>query len=251
MAFPGIFRQLFENSGAGPKLREDILPLTKATYTVTLTESGQWTTPYDGYYFDELQSPGGGSGGVTATNGAAASAGGGGGAYVSRVKWRKKGTIIDASIGAPGTAGIANTSATGEGTGNGGDGGDTTFDGVTAKGGKGSIGVSTAGNVLMLLEAPQAMVGGQSSSPATYGYYNRANPTAPFGSIVAGNGGDSVFGAGGKGARCSIGGTAEAHVGQNGYGYGGGAGGASANLTANVNGGRGAPGAVRITFLGV
>ena len=31
MSFPGIFRRLFENKGAGPKLRGDILPLNYGT----------------------------------------------------------------------------------------------------------------------------------------------------------------------------------------------------------------------------
>ena len=32
MSFPGIFRRLFENKGAGPKLRKDILPTHADTH---------------------------------------------------------------------------------------------------------------------------------------------------------------------------------------------------------------------------
>ena len=115
MAFPGILRRLFEKDGAGPKLREDILPplradilpLERAAYSVMLTVSGTWTAPYDGFYLVETQGGGGGGGSSIRTSTAGSVAGGGGasGGYTSSVKYYKKGAVVSYVIGAGGIRG--------------------------------------------------------------------------------------------------------------------------------------------------
>ena len=242
MAFPGIFRQLFENDGAGPKLRKDILPLDTAVYQQTFTASGNKPAPYEGYYLIELQSGGGGSGGAAGgSSNMVATSGGNSGQYILIVRRYAKGQIISYTIGAGGTYGAA-TATSAEAGGN---GGDTTFDGVVATGGFGSYGklLAGSGTVYPNLEpAPQA--GANTGNRATSGYVGAGE----IKSIISGAGGSSPFGTGG--AFASAGGTTYASPGNNATGFGAGAGGAAV-YGSYARGANGSQGCVRITFLGV
>ena len=115
MAFPGILRRLFEKDGAGPKLREDILPplradilpLERAAYSVMLTVSGAWIAPYDGFYRIEVQG-GGGAGGPVWTYALCGAGGGASGAFTEAVRYFVKGTSVTVTIGAGGVSVASN-----------------------------------------------------------------------------------------------------------------------------------------------
>ena len=244
MAFPGIFRQLFENDGAGPKLRKDILPQDDtATYENTLTASGNWTAPYDGYYLVKNQGGGGGSGGAAGgSNNWVATSGGNSGQSVSFVRHYYKGQVIPYVIGAGGTYGAATATSVEAG----GKGGDTTFDGVVATGGSGSNGMYLAGssNTKYPRSEPTPQIGVNTGNPAKFGYFTAGD----FKDIQSGSGASSPFGAGGDNVTATT--TVNAAPGLNGAGYGAGAGGAAV-YGAYARGANGSQGCVRITFLGV
>lgn len=236
--FPGLLRRLFEKDGAGPLLQPNLFRQTN--YTTTLTTSGNWTAPYDGYYFVEVQGGGGGGGSCRKTSttaiGSAICGGGQAGEFIEGVKWYAKGTILNYTIGAGGGYDRG--------------GGNTVFDGIVAHGGSPGVGLDDppTGNVYFLYSQYNVYSG----IPGDPGNIDRYNYTGGPHGGRSGKGGGTIFGTGGGQAYATISSTAAANgaAGKNGVGYGsGGSGGAGHQTTAY--GGAGAPGCVRITFIGV
>ena len=245
MAFPGLLRRLFEKDGAGPLLRPDLFRQTN--YTTTITTSGNYTYQYDGYFLEEYQAAGGGGGSLIKTSGTDigvyASGGGASGEYISVVKYRKKGEIATATIGAGGARG--DTASNGKGY----SGGNTTFDGIIAQGGNGGLGY-----VDFSASRFSAGYGGAPNGNGTHGgnamITNMSQGTGIAAALYSGAGADSPLGQGGGMKYTNNTGTPDTTAGDTGTGYGsGGSGGAGNNKTAY--GGKGASGCVRITYLGV
>lgn len=251
MARTQIEQKLFQNNGNGPLLNAEVVPTPTSFYQQTLTASGDWTAPYTGFYFVELQGGGGGSGAVYGSGCTLASGGAPSGGYKAFAKYYAAGTVMPYTIGAGGAAGILSSAGGGIGVGNGGNGGNTTFDGTTVSGGAGSYGISypasAAFNGLYPGPGRIAVPGGQNGGDAVYGYFNRASGV--FGGLHAGAGGASTFGTGGNGGGVSTGANA-ADQGSQVSGYGAGAGGAASN-NLSINGNPGGAGCVRVTYLGV
>ena len=163
MAFPNIFKMLFENAGAGPKLRTDILPLATldtpgvvrpdgTTVTVTngvlsaplpyfkkeFTASGSWTPSALGMYRIRGCAGGGGGGGIYVGDDRGAAGGGASGEEVDMYINITSLAAIPITIGAGGNGGTATSTANA----NGAAGGDTTFGSYfTLNGGLGGQGL--------------------------------------------------------------------------------------------------------------
>ena len=240
MAFPGILRRLFEKDGAGPLLRGDILPLERAAYSVMLTVSGTWTAPYDGFYLAEVQG-GGGAGGAAFTYALCGAGGGASGALTTEVLYFAKGHSVPVSIGAGGTP--TSTEAVG------GQGGTSTFGGLSALGGAGGVGAvnNTYAGYVFLLRGGKAR--GPGGTPGGFGANESINTTGITTMVTSGEGGSSAFGVGGPRKSLSI--NNPGISGDSGTGYGSGGSGGTAGGSDRSYGGAGAPGCVRITFLGV
>ena len=247
MAFPGILRRLFENEGAGPLLKTDLFRQTN--YTTTLTTSGNWTVPYDGYFHERFLGGGGGGGAAIKTGstavGAAFCNGGQAGGYVEQVKYRRKGEVVSYTIGAGGAGGSHASSGTGL------SGGDTVFDGITARGGNGGAGVVDAQLNVVFFAVPRFYA--HNGQPGLSGFIGTFYSTGhePY-LCYSGKGGSSPLGAGGSvvGGYANSTAGASAYVGLPGSGYGSGGSGAAAK-NSSAAGGAGTPGCVRITYLGV
>ena len=250
MAFPGIFKMLFENDGAGPLFRSDKLPLITDTYSVTLTDSGPWLPQYVGYHLVEVQGAGGGSGSVYAagTN-VLATGGGASGEYIMFVKYYSKDDVVSCTIGARGLGGTVDSSGSGASI-TATPGGDTTFDGVTAKGGAASASLSyvAPNSIVYTGFGGASQKSAQGGENAATGYWNKTNST--FGNIYSGAGGNSPLGQGGGHVGISTS-VQDGYQGPDATGYGAGGGGAVAGNGANYRGGHGSQGCVRVTFLGV
>lgn len=150
---------------------------------------------------------------------------------------------MQATIGAGGNKG--DTASNGKGY----LGGNTTFDGIVAQGGNGGIGY-----VDFSATRFSAGYGGSPNGNGSHGgngmVTNASQSTGIAATLYSGVGGDSPFGVGGGVSHISNTGTSGSTEGSAGKGYGsGGSGGAGNNQTAY--GGKGAPGCVRITYLGV
>ena len=284
-AQPGHIRtMLFANAGAGPLLRGDIIPpqpvatdaapgivrpdgsglavdvngvlsiKNKTASTQLLTASGTWTAPYHGFYFIEVQGGGGGSGAVWGSASCLATAGAGTGGYTLAVRNYAKGDEVSYTIGAGGAAGVPTSAGTGIGSGSGASGGATNFGGIAAAGGFPSLGVcfssSQAFDGLYHGNSYGAMPGGMAGEGASLRYYSRSN--SAFGGVISGLGGTSAFGQGGAESAVNANTTVVSAPGKTppATNYGAGAGGAASNYS-NAPGGNGAPGCVRVTFLGV
>lgn len=244
MAFPGILRRLFENDGAGPLLRGDILPLERAAYSVMLTVSGTWTAPYDGFYLVEVQGGGGGGGTLvrTTTCGVMACAGGSGGKYGIGVKYYQKGQAVSCVIGAGGYSGA--TASQGHGS----PGGASAFGTISVQGGDGGRGGMNPDVGYVYFPYVPVLRGG--AVAGTQGSLaSIAQETGIPAGIYSGMGGASPFGNGGS----SVGGGAQTKSGTDGNpgtGYGSGGGG-GVGCDTQALGASGMPGCVRVTFIGV
>lgn len=222
-------------------------PVSRDVYSEILTTSGNWRAHLEGRWFFGIQGGGAGGGSCIKTSGAAigvyASGGGASGEYVSVVRYHKAGDVLPVVIGAGGARG--DTASNGDGY----PGGKTTFDGVVAQGGKGGLGY---------VDFPEnrysAGYGGSPNGNGSRGgnamITNMSQSTGIAAALYSGVGGDSPFGVGGGVSHIGNTGTSGSTEGSAGTGYGsGGSGGAGNNKTAY--GGKGAPGCVRITFIGV
>ncbi|MFC4263959.1 beta strand repeat-containing protein, partial [Ferruginibacter yonginensis] len=202
----------------------------------TFTSSGSWTCPVGvTSVFIETWGGGGAGGGISGAAGAAG--GGGGGGYTKNFMTVVPNTSYNFIVG---TGGIA-------GTGVGGDGGASSFDGkFTANGGtgggtgpSGAAGVGgtgadyNGGNGFAGTSGTRAGAGGGGAGSSANGG-NAANTTG-------GTGGTGGGGAGGAGRTTTGGGAAGTTV-------GGGGGGAYASGASTQTGGGGAAGQVRITY---
>jgi hypothetical protein len=206
--------------------------------TTVLTAGTSYTTgPDTNSIFARLQA-GGGQGGGCTVGSASISGGAGGGAaggYAEKTFGVSPNTAYTYAIGAGGTTG-------GTGAVNGQAGGNTTLTvggvTVTANGGPGGIGCTSAAAVVTLGGAPPAI--------STNGDVNASGaPGAPgfvsaVGVAVSGHGGSSVFGAGGNALKTQ--GTGNAAIG---LGSGGG-GGCTISTTGAVAGGAGTGGCIII-----
>lgn len=202
--------------------------------TTVLVAGTQFTTgPQTTTIFVRLQAGGGGGGGATfVTPNMGFGGGGAGGGYAEKTFTVTPNTNYTYVIGAAGTAG-ANTGGTG------GTGGDTTFavgaTTVTAKGGLGGVGQIGAATLA-------AVLGGASGGISTNGDLNDAGMPGNRGIRLSGvlggsgEGGSSMFGAGGVAKNTNSAGAA-------GLGYGAGGGGAAA-VSANQAGGVGTIGCI-------
>lgn len=203
--------------------------------TTVLTTGTTFTTGIDTNTIF-VRMVGGGAGGAGCTSvAAAASAGGGGGAggYAEKTFAVTPNTAYTYAIGAAG-AGASGAA--------GGNGGDTTFavggTTVTAKGGTGAV-VATA------TAAVNAYAGGVGGTVSTNGDVNSSGQPGDPGVqflvatpvVASGNGGDSPFGAGGKGI------TAVGN-GNNAIGFGAGGGGAATGASTVRTGGSGTAGVI-------
>jgi hypothetical protein len=177
---------------------------------------------------------GGGAGGGTGNGAAQAEGGYGGGGELAIAYWRADqldGSPISYTIGAGGTPAAA-------GANQGGSGGTTIFNGVTALGGQGGFGLGA------LTGGASIAAGGQGGSGGTGGFMRLAGEAGSHGRVISnlallqGKGGASGGGFG-QGAQAKTAGG----NGNPGRGYGGGGGGAFAAAT-NFAGGAGGQGAV-------
>ena len=270
MAFPNIFKMLFENAGAGPKLRTDILPLATldtpgvvrpdgTTVTVTggvlsasmpyfkkeFTASGSWTPSALGMYRIRGCAGGGGGGGVYVGDDRGAAGGGASGEEVDMYINITSLAAIPITIGAGGNGGTATSTANA----NGAAGGDTTFGSYfTLKGGLGGKG--------LYLDTPAgarvAYPGGGSSGPGSSSGGNamfsiQSTNTYILTQVFGGVGGASSFGA--PGQIVAAGNTSVSNPGIAATGYGAGGGGAACN-SQRAAGGKGAPGYILIERVG-
>ncbi len=274
MARTQIEQKLFENDGAGPKIREDILPLATAAtpgavrpgtglkvaedgalsvaqlaaYTLTITTSGAWTAPYDGYYLEEIVGGGGPGGGVYPTAACLTVAGGGSsGGYLSQVRYHAKGETISATIGARGIGAVAGS---GNPAGLGTNGGATTFGGVSAPGGRSGTGLYGVLTASMAFLGPGGAPAGQGSFAGGNGRYRTIQNTGVVVNGYSGTGGSSPYGTPGEGVLGTMGSGYSIANPATGYGSGG-SGAAAGGVGAVIAGGNGAPGVVIITYLGV
>ena len=269
MAFPNIFKMLFENAGAGPKLRTDILPLATPTtpglvpaggtagqylkvnsagtavawatdpavagQTWTITTSGTWTPPAVGRYYIRMVG-GGGEGGYLYFLGSGGAGGGASGAYSEKIIDITALTPIPVTIGAGGDSGFTPVPA-----------GATSFGAyLTAAGGNGggtrNLGDGNASSwVTSDGGTPNGKAGSNPGNPGTVAYAGSTGLAA----IRGGLGASSLFGAGGAG------GSATASVlksnGAAASGYGSGGGGCAISTGGNsATGGNGSPGLIII-----
>lgn len=217
-----------------------------ATYSQMITASGNITLPCTGYWGVERQGGGGGGGSHrrSGTSGFVAAGGGASGGYLYDVIYATKGTTVLCAIGAGGNYGDVASSGTGY------KGGDTSFGTLPpAEGGSGGRGYYDPNSGMAYCAyGGQAPVGGQPGGTA-YFYSRTISTGLSTDYAYTGCGGSSMFGAGGFLVLVSN--TINTFVqGNPGTGYGsGGSGGGGWNATGN--GGAGAPGCIRITFLGV
>jgi hypothetical protein len=267
MARTQIEQKLFENDGAGPKIRKDILPLATAAtpgmvkpgtglkvaedgalsvaqvtaYSVTITTSGSFTAPYDGYYRARVWGGGGAGGGayspITAVG--IAAAGGHSGGYGDGVVYLTKNQTVAVTIGAGGVGVIDN---------DGGNGGSSSFASVSAPGGQGGEGYSgTTAGYYFVCNRRVPVTGSQPGFPGQDVYAVTAGAIAY---IASGAGASSLVGSGGPGALGS--GTSASHgTAATGYASGGGGAWFQSGATNHMRGGNGSPGVVIVDFIGV
>jgi hypothetical protein len=190
------------------------------------TGTGTWTKPA-GLLFARVIAVGGGGGGG-GTSGTGAGSGGGGGGYCEEY-------LMAGSLGATEavTVGSAGSAGPGSGSGNGGAGGNSSFGAhLTANGGAGGGGKS--GSVEFVAGASGGGAsGGNINIPGGPGGHAHKVPSfsdTPM--LIAGKGGDSVLGKGGKGAISTTAGT-------DGGAFGGGGGGSAGTSQAGFIGAQG------------
>ncbi len=203
-----------------------------------LTVSGTWVAPSTGIYQVELQGGGGGGGGLKGTVHFGAAAPGQAGEYRTAMLYYTKSQEIPYTIGAGGSASVNN----------GGTGGGTVFDSITARGGAGGIGgVISASAGYILTGLTDTSVRGAIGRLAHPFFF----PSAGYGceGIVASYGADTVFGTGGRNSDYVQKGIAKFIYGTSGSGYGASGSGALACSSGDVAGGAGKQGCVRITLL--
>jgi hypothetical protein len=226
-------------TGADPTFQASVSGIT-AVNIQTFTASGTYT-PTIGMRFAKIECiGGGGAGGGAKVTGAATvntASGGGSGEYA-------QGTFSATTIGASqsvtiGAAGTANSGASG------GNGGNTSVGStvISANGGVGGVtgGTSSISNSNGSLGGTGG-TGGDFRTPGQPGFFGGANTGAT--ALIGGQGGSSVYGAGGL---TPVSGTA--NQGGAGLGYGSGGGGSCnyINQAAALLGGAGAKGVVIIT----
>lgn len=203
------------------------------------TSNGTYT-PTSGMIYCDIECIGGGGagGGAPATGGATTScgAGGGGGEYA-------RGAFSAATIGASksvtiGAAGTANSGATG------GNGGTTSVGStlISAVGGSGGISSAAAGDSNANGGAGgTGGTGGDFRTPGQNGLFANAHTTPPI--LIAGAGGNTQYGAGGKVDVTNV-----SNQGSAGLGYGAGGGGSSLYTSQSaLSGGAGTAGIVIVT----
>jgi len=235
---------------------------------VFITTTGTWTVPVTGWWRLFCQAPGGGGGGGSYTE--CGGGGGGQGAYTEWLVHLTAGTVLTATIGAPGIGGTGGTS--GSPTASGGtSGGTSVWSGtgvaLTAYGGGGAEYNDASGSLILggvYGCSDNCVAGMQGDAPGTAGCGGPADsgggwtgggPIGPFalGGGYGGNGeSGSKGGAAGTGAGSMVSGVRITNVtatvnGANGgtpttYGTGGDGGGAAAVGGTGGNGGNGGPG---------
>lgn len=225
-----------------------------ATVTITLTTAGTytWVSPSDVTSVQvEAWGAGGNGGGRTAAGGGG---GGGGGAYALTPNVTVTGsTSYTIVVGAPSAVG----------TGNGGNGANSTFASTTVvaaggSGGGGGLGASESGGAggttgsstgttknaggvggATTIATDGGGGGGESGGSTTTGNAGGAGGVGTGGAGGVGANTNSGAGANGTGVSQGVGGTGNAP---------GGGGGGSYSTASNENGGQGAPGQVKLTF---
>jgi len=210
----------------------------------TLTASGTYTpTPGMQQCIVELIGGGGGSGGVAAGGANYSATGGGGtGAY-------SRGAFSAATIGAsrPVTIGVGGSGGA-IGFNPGGNGGDSSFDNLmTAPGGFGSSGGNSTNDSQLVPggSGASAGTGGQLNVGGQKGYFGTIFTTSTTAPAIGGEGGDTIYGAGGT---IGIPGSGQDGPGSNGTGFGSGGGGASSfRGPSGAPGGNGASGVLIVT----
>lgn len=206
------------------------------TNTEYFTSSGTYSKPAGlKFVVVEVQGGGGAGGGVPATTSGQRALGAGG---ISGVYARSK--ILASSLGTNETVTVG-AGGTGVSGGNGGNGGNSSFGSlVSANGGTGGEGAAFASTTLAFAMADPITTGtGDFIVPGRVGpvaFCMADSSNAGSG----GQGGSSVFGAGGAGRRLN---TAGAGGNASGYGAGGGGTGTSSSQSART-GGNGSPGIV-------
>lgn len=217
--------------------------------------SGTYTVP-QGVNSLTVEAWGAGGGGGRSTNGGLATGGGGAGAYARKILTVTGGSVSNYTIGQGGNGAAGNTN-------NGEDSWFSTANTVMAKGGVGAKNNENAGGI-----------GGQATASigdVTYSGGNGGNGSGDGGFEAAGGGGGAGRatgdgGIGGDGQWVNVGGagglstspggaggkgTNYGGKGEAGYNYGGGGGGSKKALLfgTNVNGGSGAQGLIRVSFI--
>ena len=243
MAFPNIFKMLFENAGAGPKLRTDILPMLYLK--IEFTASGSWTPSALGMYRIRGCAGGGGGGGVYVGDDRGAAGGGASGEEVDMYINITSLAAIPITIGAGGNGGTATSTANCYGA----DGGNTTFGSYfTLKGGLGGHGLYAATPAGARTVSPGGSSSGPGSSSGGDAMFNlQSAGTYMLTHVVSGVGGASSFGAPGKFVGADN--TSVSKPGIDATGYGAGGGGAACN-SQRAAGGNGAPGYILIERVG-
>ena len=210
-----------------------------------ITTSGDFIVSLTGKWLVELVGGGGAGGSSYAPSGILGGASGGSsGCYVQLILELTAGEIVPCTIGAPGIA------STNPASPHGGNGGNTSFGNYgTAQGGLGGAGVPNTATYDMYPSGRSAQ--GPGGNPGGQGGHERINSSSGVGSYaVSGLGGASLYGM--PGAQVSVVGSADAVAGQNAQGFGAGGGGAASNRnnTAGARGGNGAPGLIKLRYLG-
>lgn len=248
-SFTGLLsagQPLFETDTFRLKVATDTGATFKTVFTGTnvqvFTANGTWTKPAGAQrVFVQVQA-GGGAGGGAVTNISGSSAmggGGGGGGYVEA--WFDASSLTSTEAVVVGAGGTGVSGAAGN------NGGNSTFDILTANGGSGGPTRSTSA-VAFGIEGGAGGGGSGSLAVHTGGSGGNAWGDGPLG--ICGNGGDSHFGGGGKGARTQT--QPAVANGAVGAIYGGGGGGSiTAGTGAAQAGSAGAAGVVIVTTYGV
>jgi hypothetical protein len=204
-------------------------------HKVYITGSGTWTAPTTTTVLVTLVGGGGGGGGGNQDSNGGGGGGGAGATIYRRPYSVTASTGYSYSVGAAGTAGPYQTS--------GGNGGDTTFDTLTAENGhggggaggnvNGGAGSSGTGTITSFaITAASGTTAGKGVINNTF-----SGGAAAAGSVTSGGGGGaSVFGSGGAGGQ------------NNGTGYGSGGGGGPQGTGAGAAGGAGTGGIIIIEY---
>lgn len=203
-----------------------------------LTVSGTWVAPTNGIYQIEIQGAGAGAGACLSGGGLVAGGNGAAGDYIRYYNHYTKGDTVSYTIGAPGIGGSSSTTLAGSGS----SGGDTTFGGVKAAGGKGGVGFDAR-----TYTAPEVTILGATYVKSAISTFSRQT----FNFLLGGNpesGGINPRYTGIISRGSTPGGVAGLSADPTDYGAGGGAGIVFGSLS-NTPGKNGIQGCVRVTLL--